>query len=363
MSDDIIPLLKVHEYFLGVGDDALHEILRHAQVTHHLAGSLVHEADVLLTTVGFVLRGRLKAVRIDAQRMEAFFRMIERGEQFGMMVGALAEPIPIRIVALEATTLLRLDSEQAMELTLTLPDLRRLWLKTYAQSLRKEFLGAASHHAPMMLALIHESPATRRVAERLIDRLRGLDEKIALFSDWDQWRGLPNVRFRSIQDNGRELDTAEIRRQVAEWQDARRIIFDIQADQVPERTVRALNLVDRAVYFVSTAACAPALERLKRLNVMGRGWRDKISIAWLMESGSTVGPAVPSLPDVASRDFKIADAAPTIPFGLSSASGLEQLVHDLRGVRIGLPSAVALHAAWPTWVCSRLLNRPASSWT
>ena len=143
MSDEIIPMLKLHEYFRGAGDEALKEVARHGQVTHHPAGSVVHEANVVLTTIGFVLRGRLKAVRIDARGNEWFFRMIERGEQFGMMVGALAEPVPIRVVALEATTILSLDYEQAMELTLTLPDLRRLWLKTYARGLQKHFLGAA----------------------------------------------------------------------------------------------------------------------------------------------------------------------------------------------------------------------------
>ncbi|MFL5335143.1 MAG: Crp/Fnr family transcriptional regulator, partial [Geminicoccaceae bacterium] len=128
MSDEVLTLLKVHEYFRGVSDEALQEVVRHSRVTHHPAGSVVHEANVVLTTVCFVLRGRLKAVRIDARGTESFFRMIGRGEQFGMMVGALDEPVPIRVVALETTTLLTLDYEQAMELTLTLPDLRRLWL-------------------------------------------------------------------------------------------------------------------------------------------------------------------------------------------------------------------------------------------
>ena len=44
----------------------------------------------MLTTVGFVLRGRLKAVRVSARGTESLFRMIERGEQFGLMVGASA---------------------------------------------------------------------------------------------------------------------------------------------------------------------------------------------------------------------------------------------------------------------------------
>ena len=67
MKDDIIPLLKVHEYFHGVSDEALEEIVRSAQVTYHEAGEVVHEANELLSNVGFVLRGRLKAVRVDAR--------------------------------------------------------------------------------------------------------------------------------------------------------------------------------------------------------------------------------------------------------------------------------------------------------
>ena len=143
MSDDIVALLKVHGTSRGVSDEVLKEILQHGKVTHYPAGSVVHEANVLLTTVGFVLRGRLKAVRIDARGTESLFRMIERGEQFGMMVGALTEPVPIRVVALEPTTVLGLDYEQAMDLTFRYPELRRLWLTTFAGNLRKHFFGAA----------------------------------------------------------------------------------------------------------------------------------------------------------------------------------------------------------------------------
>jgi predicted acylesterase/phospholipase RssA/CRP-like cAMP-binding protein len=336
MGDDIIALLKVHEYFRGVQDEALQEVVRYAQVTHHPAASVVHEANALLTTVGFVLRGRLKAVRVDIHGAESFFRMIERGEQFGMMVGALAEPVPVRILSLEPTTLLSLDYEQAMELMFTLPDLRRLWLQTYARSLRKEFLGAAPKRAPMMLALIHESPATRKTAERLIDRLREVGENLAVVSDSDEWRGFPNVRFQAFHDNGRELGPEEIRRQVTEWQDANRVIFDVRADLKPQRVVQLMGLVDRAVYFVPAAASDVAMRRVQALDVPARGWRDKFSIAWLLESGSHVAPAVPKLCDFACRDYKIAATPPQWPRGRSLTGGLERLVHDLRGVRIGV---------------------------
>src|SRR5262249_54147987 len=92
----------------------------------------------------------------------------------------------------------------------------------------------------------------------------------------------------------------------------------------------------RVIYFVAAAESDAAIRRMKDLDVPGRGWRDKISIAWLLESGRTMGPDVPNLSDFACRDYKIAETPPGSPWGRSLASGLERLVHDLRGVRIGV---------------------------
>jgi predicted acylesterase/phospholipase RssA/CRP-like cAMP-binding protein len=335
MTDDVIPLLKVHEYFRGASDEALRAVAAGARVTQHAAGAVVHEANAPLTTIGFVLRGRLKAVRVDARGGESLFRMVERGEQFGMMVGALTEPVPIRIAALEPTTVLTLDYDEAMELTFRHPDLRRLWLSTFAGSLRKHFFGAAQKHAPMVLALIHESPATREVAGRLIDRLRGLGEGLAMFGDADDWRPPPDVPFRPLRVDGRDLEPEEIRRQAAAWHDANRIIFDLTADTMPERISRLLEIVDRAVYFVPALAGEVAARRLQALDVPSRGWRDKLSLAWLLE-GTNIAPAIPALQTLVASDFKIAAPPPGHPFGRGLAAGLERLVHDLRGVRIGL---------------------------
>ena len=336
MNDDALTLLVMHEYFRGASDEALQEVVRHARATHHPAGSVVHEANVVPTAVSFILRGRLKAVRIDAHGTESLFRMIERGDQLGMMAGALAEPLPVRVVALEPTTLLVLDHERAMELTLRYADLRRLWLEAYARSPRKHFLGAAPRPAAMMLALIHETPATRQAAERLVCRLHDVGERLAVFSDSARWRGMPGVRFRSLHDDGRELGREDIRRQATEWQDADRIIFDVRADLKPEWAVQLMGLVDRAVYFVPTAASEAAIRRLRALDVAARGWRDKISVAWLLEGDTPVAPAAPALRELTRWDFKITESPPRSPRGPSLAAGLERLVHDLRGVRIGV---------------------------
>jgi predicted acylesterase/phospholipase RssA len=75
---------------------------------------------------------------------------------------------------------------------------------------------------------------------------------------------------------------------------------------------------------------------MKSADVPGRGWRDKIILAWVLESGSPVAPVVPNLGDFCCRDYKIAKKPPAFPMGRSLAHGLERLVHDLRGVRIGV---------------------------
>jgi predicted acylesterase/phospholipase RssA/CRP-like cAMP-binding protein len=336
MNDEMIPLLKVHEYFVGVSDEALREVAQQARVTHHPAGAVVHEANAVLTTVGFVLRGRLKAVRIDTRGAESLFRMIERGEQFGMMVGALGEPVPIRVIALESTTILGLEFEQAIELTGRFPDLRRMWLTTFAGSLRKHFFGAPARRAPMMLALIHHSSATHGTAERLARRLCEIGEKLAIFTDSDDWRGLPDVRLRRLHIDGRMLEPDEIRRQTSEWQDANRMIFDISAAMAPDVVNRLMEIADRAVYFVPAAEIDEAIGRLRALGVPERGWRDKISLVRLVVGDNPIVAAAVNLDEVAARDFRIAEMPFGLPWGRSVNAGLERLVHDLRGVRIGV---------------------------
>ena len=283
-----------------------------------------------------MLRGRLKSVKVDAQGRETLFRIFERGDQFGLMLGALQEPVPVRVFALEPATVLQVDYEQAMELTLKHPDLRQAWLRTYAGSLRKEFFGVAPKRAPMMLGLIHETSASRGMAERLVDRLCQVGEQLAVFSDSEQWRGSRDVRFRSVPPDGRAFEIEEIRRQVAEWQDATRFVFDLQAHLEPDKAATLMQLVDRVVYFVPAGESEAAAARLRAMDVAARGWRDKLSIAWLLERGRTVAPAVPGLPELICRDYKLSDTPAQSPWGRALSSGLERLVHDLRGVRIGV---------------------------
>ena len=335
MHDDVIDLLKRHEYFHGISDAVLEEIASFAKVTNHDAATVILQPGDPLTSVNFILRGRLKAVRVDSRGDEHFFRIIEGGDQYGIMLGGLGESFPVRIFALEPTTILSLDYEKAMELTLLYPDLRRQWLQTYARRLRRHLFEPAAAQAPKKLAMIHQSPATRNIAQQIIGRLQGLREAVCVLSDVDSWRSIPDVRFRSLLDGDRLIESAEIRRQIAEWNQANRIVVDVTAGQ----NLDWANFVAGAecfLVFVRPSEINPALERLRALELASPGWRDKTAIVWLLEEGRGVAPVVPELHDFASREFKICASPLPHPWGKVHSGNMERLVHYLRGVRIGV---------------------------
>ena len=335
MNDDVIDLLNSHEYFRGLSGAILEEITGFAKVTNYDTAAIIHQPNDSLRSVCFILRGRLKAVQVDSRGDEHLHRIIERGDQYGMMLGSLGESFPVRIFALEPSTILSLDYEKAMELTLLHPDLRRRWLQTYARSLRRHLFDPAAARAPKLLAMMHESPATRNIAQQIIGRLQELGEAVSVLSDVDSWRSMPDVRFRSLLDGDRIIESAEVRRQVAAWNEANRIVVDITAGQNLDWAT-LVGAAECVLVFVRPREFSPALDRLRALESASPGWRDKIAIVWLLEEGSGVAPMVPELRDVASREFKICESPLPHPWGKVHSASMERLVHHLRGVKIGV---------------------------
>lgn len=332
--DDIQALLSVNKYFQDVSDAAIAEVMAIGRVQQFAEGEVVHKLEDPVTTVGFLLRGRLKAVRVDARGRETLFRVMERGDQFGMMLGALQEPVPVRVFALEPSTVLQIRFEDAMELTLKHPELRKLWLKTYAAGLRSHLFGKAPPESPSLISFIHDSPASHKLAERVVSRLVECGEKIAVLSESERWRARTDIRFRSLNESGAPLSVEAVREQVAEWTDASRVIFDMAIQT--ERCEALMRVVDRALYFASGATADSAVAKLDELGVEPHGWRDKVSVVWLLEPGRNTVAVPPRLRELACRDFKIAESPPARPLGRCVANGLERLVHDLRGIRIGV---------------------------
>src|SRR5262249_45884695 len=143
--------------------------------------------------------------------------------------------------------------EQSMELTFQHPELRRQWLRAFARSLQKHFLGSTPARAPNLIAVLHESPTTRQTAHKLVQRLQSLGEGICVLCETDAWRALPNVRFRALSEGGRPLELNDIRQQIAEWNQAKRILIEVDAGQNREWIERLLEVADRVLWFAQSS--------------------------------------------------------------------------------------------------------------
>ena len=184
-STTLLICSKHISYFHGVSDATVGEIARLATVTNYDAAAVVHQLDDPLTSICFVLRGRVKAVRVDSRGEEHLFQMFERGEQYGMILGGLGESVPLRVFAVEPSMILSLDHEKSMELMLQYPELRRPWLQSYARNLRRRLLDPVAGQIPKLVAMLHQSPATRSIAQKIIERLQQAGESVCVLSDAD----------------------------------------------------------------------------------------------------------------------------------------------------------------------------------
>jgi predicted acylesterase/phospholipase RssA len=131
------------------------------------------------------------------------------------------------------------------------------------------------------------------------------------------------------------MKVEEIRGQIAEWNQASRIVLDVTAAQNLNWGV-LLRPADCVLGFIRPREISSAIERLRPLDLASQGWRDKIALVWVLEEGSSVAPVVPEFQDFASREFKICESRLPHPWGKVHSVGMERLVHFLRGVRIGV---------------------------
>lgn len=335
MADEILDLLKTHDYFRGIEEDILRKLVAISQRLNFDIAVDVLQPGEPLDHIGFVLIGRLKAVQIDPQGNEHFVKIIERGDQYGMMLGALGENLPFRIVALEPSTTIKLDHDKAIELIIEHPDLHRHWLRTYAGTMKRFFFKETPPTQASIEIMLHESPETFKVAYSVIGRLKQMGEDICILSNNGSWQSIPNIRFRPLHESGRLLSIDGIRQQIAEWHQAKRIVVDVQADEIQDLLVLMMKL-DRILVFVQPKNISSMLNRLRKIDIQSSGWRDKISLVWLLDEGHTTSPTVPELRRLVGREFIISVSRFPLPWGKVPSLGLERLIHHLRGIKIGL---------------------------
>ena len=66
------------------------------------------------------------------------------------------------------------------------------------------------------------------------------------------------------------------------------------------------------------------------------GWREKINVVWLLPGDCRFAPLAPELNGLAKRNFKLSFEAPPKNQSRELVNGFERIIHQLRGIRIGI---------------------------
>ncbi len=336
MTDDKLLLLKTHGCSKGLSDEALQEIADASELLRCSPGDTIHHANQKVTSVFLVIHGRLKLSLIDVHGNVVTERYQTAGGQFGAIGGALSEPNEVDVVAQVPSTLLRLDYSKALELTKKHDKFRQNFSRLIAQQIRGFLYQDKFRKKPAVVAVFHESPASRPLTLRLIRRLLELGESPCVFSDRADWEPIENVQYRSLVEGDRTLQEEEVRKQIHAWEDSKRVFIDINAVLNPERASRIVEFSEKVIWCVSPDNWESAVSRLNAIEARAPGWKEKISIVWLLNDEHPVAPWAPELRELTTTDFKISFSQPRLRQNRALTDGVERLVHELRGIRIGL---------------------------
>ncbi|XZE55999.1 patatin-like phospholipase family protein [Planctomycetaceae bacterium SH139] len=335
-DERIIVELKRLPWCQGLSDSAITDIAAVGEYVHLKEGDIVHLADQTLTSVFFVVEGRLLASVMDQFGNCVLERPLTRGSVHGLLSIAQPDQASTNVVATEPTTGIRLGIESLAKLAATHSALQMNLYRLAGNIARQIVMVDRTKNQPSRVSIVHQSPASRRLTPALLKRLKQLDETLCVLGDDPGWQSIEDVPFRLLFADGKLISEQERQSQLNEWSDFDRIFADLDAQLEQVHLVRLMSVADRVLWCVQPSDARAALQTIKSLQSLVAGWRKKICLVWLLDSETTIPPYFPEVADLVERDFKISFSQPAPNQGGLLPSGVERIIHHLRGVQIGI---------------------------
>ena len=107
--DEKLILLKRYGGLRELSEKDLRQIADNCEQNQLESGDILYRSGAPLDCLYFVVQGCLEWTIFDAQGKETGRKHLTRGSQFGAIAAAQLKPVPINVVAIEPSTVLRLD--------------------------------------------------------------------------------------------------------------------------------------------------------------------------------------------------------------------------------------------------------------
>ena len=329
-------LFKSHECSRGLSDEALRDISAATELVQFDTGEYVHHANHAIESVFLVVHGRLKQAVVDMHGKVLFHRFLTRGSQFGALAAAQADPVPVDVVAAEPSAALKLDFETTLRFTREHETFGLNLTRSISNMVSQVLLSDRRPKKPPFVTIFHESSESRALTRRLIHRLQELCESPCLLSDHKHTTPIEGVPFRSLFEDNQFLVREEIRRQINLWSESERVFLDVDASIDPANAALLLEFSEQVIWCTNRESVETSIYRLTDIEERAPGWRDKINLVWILDEEEQVSPLAPKLDKLVSHEFKMTFSDPWPKLGFALQNGFERLVHQLRGIRIGL---------------------------
>lgn len=335
MSDDRFLFLKRHVCAEGLSDDVIREIADVCELVRCEPGEYLHRANEKFDSVYLVVHGRIKQSVVNFRGDVVWQRHLTGGTQFGALAAALDEPAPIDLVAEDPSTLLRLDHKMALHLTKQHELFRKNFSRMIADAVMSLVTKDRQQNKPRLISVFHQSMETRQISKELVKRLQGMGEHPRVLSDQLGWDQIEPKSF-CIVDDGRYLTPDEIREKAKTWSDLKRVFIDVDAAIELDMACQIAEISDKILWCVTPDNWKETVDRLKLIEDRAPGWRDKTNIIWLLPGDQPWAPLAPELKQLAKRDFKMSFDEPPENQSRELFNGIERVIHQLRGLRIGV---------------------------
>ncbi len=336
MDDLKLFWLNRHPCSVGLNTDALRELADAMELDSVEAGHEVHGSNQPVTSVLFIIKGRLKQTLLDLQGKVIEQTYLSGGSQFGIIAAAQTEPVPIQVVALEPSKFLRLDFQKALSLASKYPEFQLNLFRIAGNQLRRMLRVDRIRHQPASVVIVHQTPSTRPLTPRLLRRLAEIEKSPCVFSDYPAWESTQEIAHRSLFVGDQILNRESIREQVMKWSDQGRVFFDVDASHDIDLMWSLLEATEMVLWCVTPENWQGSIKRLKDLSARVPRWREKINLVWFLGRDQSFSPVAPEIMELVDRDFKVSLYEPSTNRGNQLRNGIERIVHQLRGVRIGI---------------------------
>jgi NTE family protein len=325
-----------HPCAKGLEAEAAREIADAATLIEIDTNEILHRAQDPVKHLFLVSQGRLKTSMLAVNGEELIQRFLTRGQQFGALAGAQVEPFPITVTATEPSKLLRIDYQQAIALGAKHPTFQINLIRLIGSEVAKTLFLNRVHSKPSVVAMLHQSPTSRELTERLLVRLVDLEHSVCVLSDREEWSSIPGVHYAPIFQDGHLISRAQAFELFQRWADRGRIVIDTLHNLDNDEIQRVVSFSEQVFWCVQRDNYRQATTAIQALKTQVDSWREKINVVWLLDRDDRCAPKAPELMNLVSADFKVSISPPTGNSGNQLINGLERIIHHLRGIRIGI---------------------------